>query len=78
MNAGENSNMNMNLIMPGRSLESKKCWPCIFLPLVSNPKAAESQIEKLAKKVGLIFAAYALNDLLDQEVISAFDIKSIF
>ena len=77
MNAGENSNMNMNLIMPGRrSLEDSMCWPCIFMRLAAKPKA-ESQVEKLAKKVTLIFTAFAFNDLQNREIISTSELITI-
>ena len=79
MNAGENSNMNMNLIMPGgRGLENSKCWllryVCILLRFAAGDK--ETELEKLAKKVLLIFAGYSFNDFRHQEMLKAEDIIS--
>ena len=80
MNAGENSNMNMNLIMPGgRDLENSKCWlfryVCILLRFAAGDK--ETELEKLAKKVLLIFAGYSFNDFRHQDILKATDIISM-
>ena len=80
-----NENMNMNLIMPGgRGWKngSQQCWlryVCILWQLSrqhhhQKEEDKETELEKLARKVLLIFAAFSVNDWLLREILSASDI----
>ena len=80
-----NENMNVNMIMPGGRGVKEKCWlgyVCILFRFAIEAGGAEdkeTQLEKLARKVLLIFAGFSVNDLGQQagghpEILSASDI----
>ena len=74
-----NENMNVNMIMPGGRGWKEKCWlgyVCILFrfAIAGGAEDKETQLEKLARKVLLIFAGFSVNDLGQQEILSASDI----
>eukprot|EP00093_Oithona_nana_P010110 10110.XXX_80957_81238_1 [CDS] Oithona nana genome sequencing. len=75
-----NENMNVNMIMPGgRGWKEETCWlgyVCILFRFAAGGDK-ETQLEKLARKVLLIFAGFSVNDLGPgghPEILSASDI----
>ena len=71
--------MNVNMIMPGGRGWKEKCWlgyVCILFrfAIAGGAEDKETQLEKLARKVLLIFAGFSVNDLGQQEILSASDI----